>query len=349
MYKEKRLHRSEFVPIRGLRYHVRIWDSANASASDPAASAGPPLVLVHGWMDVGASYQFMVDAFSNAFTEGRIIIAPDWRGFGLTSGSAGSHHAAPDNTRQATILPDDTLGNAQGESRPEAASLGTVDSYWFGDYLADLDFLLDHYAPGQAVDLVGHSMGGNVAMTYAGVRPERIRRLVNLEGFGQPATEPAEAPDRYAKWMDELKSLQRGDMDLKGYADVCGVAKRLMKTNPRLSEDKANWLAMHWSRPDATGKWQVLGDAAHKVVSANIYRADETLELYKRISMPLLAVEASDDSLGKWWKGQFTLAQYHERLKLVKQSTVAVIQDAGHMLHHDRPEQLALMIADFLA
>ena len=33
-------------------------------------------------------------------------------------------------------------------------------------YLADLDFLLDHYAPEQTVDLVGHSMGGNVVMIY---------------------------------------------------------------------------------------------------------------------------------------------------------------------------------------
>ena len=310
MYKEKRIFRSEFVPIRGLQYHVQIWDSPGAPASQP------PLVLVHGWMDVAASYQFMVDALSDAFVQGRTIIAPDWRGFGLTAPAADAHK---------------------------------VDNYFVTDYLADLDFLLDHYAAGQQVDLVGHSMGGNVVMTYAGVRPERIRRLVNLEGFGQPASQPSDAPARYAEWMDELKSLQRGEMDLKAYDDVGGVARRLMKTNPRLTEDKAGWLASHWARPDAAGKWKILGDAAHKVVSANIYRAEETLALYRRISMPLLAVEASDDSLGKWWKGKFTLAEYHERLKLVPQATVAVIQDAGHMLHHDQPAQLAQMIEDFLA
>ena len=363
MYKEKRIFRSEFVPIRGLQYHVRIWDAADAISASPANSAEPPqhaagesggdipgkqgpqnrlrraagaaapsggsavreatsvgatlspLVLVHGWMDVGASYQFMVDAFSDAFAQGRTIIAPDWRGFGLTAPAADGHK---------------------------------VDSYYFADYLADLDFLLDHYAPGQQVDLLGHSMGGNVVMTYAGVRPERIRRLVNLEGFGQPAISSDEAPGRYVTWMDELKSLQRGEKDLKAYDDVEGVARRLMKTNPRLSKDKAHWLASHWASPNATGQWQILGDAAHKVVSANLYRVEETLELYKRISMPLLAVEASDDSLGKWWKGQFTLAQYHERLQLVPMAKVAVIQDAGHMLHHDRPEELAAMIERFI-
>jgi pimeloyl-ACP methyl ester carboxylesterase len=310
MYKEKRSFRSEFVPIRGLSYHVQVWPAAAGTAS-----TCPPLVLVHGWMDVAASWQFMVDALSDAFTQGRTIIAPDWRGFGQTGSSTPGHR---------------------------------TDNYWFADYLADLDFLLDHYAAGQAVDLVGHSMGGNVAMLYAGVRPARIRKLVNLEGFGLPASTPSQAPARYAKWMDELKSLHRGELDLKAYNDVNGVARRLMRTNPRLTPDKAGWLASHWARPDTSGKWRILGDAAHKITSAHLYRLDEALEIYRQISAPTLAVEASDDSLATWWKGAYTLAQYHERLKQIPQAQVTVVQDAGHMLHHDQPEQLARLIEDFL-
>ena len=304
MYKKNRSSRSEFVPIRGLNYHVQHWGY-------DANTVLPPLVLVHGWMDVAASYQFMVDALPDAFAQGRTILAPDWRGFGLT-------HTAE------------------------------ADHYWFADYLADLDFLLDHYAPGQAVDLVGHSMGGNVAMLYAGVRPERIRKLVNLEGFGMPATQPSQAPARYGQWMDELKSLQRGELDLKAYNDVEGVARRLMKTNPRLPADKAQWLAGHWARPNASGQWEILGAPAHKITSAQLYRLDEVLEIYQRISAPVLAIEASDDSMGLWWKGKYSLDEYHERLKQVPDARVAVVQDAGHMLHHDQPVQLARLIADFL-
>ena len=132
------------MPIRNLQYHVQIW-------GEPAPGR-IPLVMVHGWMDVAASYQFVVDAFS----QDHYVIAPDWRGYGKTPA-------------------------------------GGADNFWFPDYLADLDFLLDHYAPDGQVNLVGHSMGGNVVMLYGGVRPERIRRLVNLEGFGMPAT-PAQAP-----------------------------------------------------------------------------------------------------------------------------------------------------------
>ncbi len=311
MYKEKRSSRSEFVPIRGLSYHVRVWNSPG----NPASSSTPPLVLIHGWMDVAASYQFMVDALSDAFAAGRTIIAPDWRGFGETTSAEGG---------------------------PQA------DNYWFPDYLADLDFLLDHYVQHTPVDLVGHSMGGNVAMIYAGVRPERIRRLVNLEGFGLPASKPAQAPGRYVKWMDELKSLHRGDLGLKSYADAAGVAARLMKTNPRLSLDKASWLASHWARPEAVGQWRIMGEAGHKITSANIYRAEETLEIYQRISAPVLAVEALSDSMHQWYAGKYTLDDYHERLKHVPNARVAVIEDAGHMLHHDQPEQLAQLIEGFL-
>ena len=304
MYKEKRTSRTEFTAIRGLTYHVRLWQGALANTL-------PPLVLVHGWMDVAASYQFMVDALSDPFTAGRTIIAPDWRGFGLTNGAA--------------------------------------DNYWLPDYLADLDFLLDHYAKDRKIDLVGHSMGGNIAMIYAGVRPERIQRLVNLEGFGLAPTKPAQAPGRYAKWMDQLKSLHNGELDLKAYDAISGVASRLMKTNPRLSEDKANWLAGHWARQTPAGQWQILGEAGHKVINANIYQVEETLEIYKRITAPVLAVEASEDSLKKWNQGRYTLADYHERLKLIANARVARIEDAGHMLHHDQPEQLAKLIEEFLS
>ena len=212
-----------------------------------------------------------------------------------------------------------------------------------------LIFLLDHFAPNEAVDLVGHSMGGNVAMLYAGVRPTRIRRLINLEGFGMPATQPSQAPARYAKWMDELKSLHRGALTLKAYDDVAGVGRRLMKTNPRLSPDKANWLASHWARPDGDGKWRILGEPAHKVTSAQLYRVDESLEIYQRITAPTLSIEASDDSIATWWRDKYTLAEYHERLKQVPQVQIAVIQDAGHMLHHDQPAQLAALIEGFLS
>lgn len=304
MYPDQRPFRSESIPIRTLSYRVCQWGSAQPDTA--------PLVLLHGWMDVAASFQFVVDALSPDFFAHRWIIAPDWRGFGLST------------------LP------------------APCDHYTFPDYLADLDQLLDHYCADRPIDLVGHSMGGNIAMMYAGVRPRRIRRLVNLEGFGLPASRPTQAPQRYAQWMDEIRQLERGEMALKTYDSVDGVAQRLMKTNPRLSADKAQWLARHWARPNAQGQWEILGDPAHKITNPQLYRLDETLALYAAITAPVLAVQASDDSLGRWWKEKYTLAQYHERLASVARCTIAEVADAGHMLHHDQPQTVAAMLEQFL-
>lgn len=300
MYQPRLASRSEFVPIRMHRYHVRHWGEPQAGQ--------PPLVLVHGWMDVSASWQFMVDALSCT----RHVIAPDWRGFGHTEGPPADH-------------------------------------YWFPDYLADLDFLLDHYAPGTPVDLVGHSMGGNVAMLYAGARPRRVRRLVNLEGFGMPATRPAQAPGRYARWMDEIKAFHRGDSALKTYEDLAGVAARLMKTNRRLAPERAQWLARQWARQQPDGRWQVLGDAAHKIVNAQLFRVEEMLESYRRIEAPVLWVEAEEDSLAQWWGEHFTRAELQQRLQAVPRLQQARVAQAGHMLHHDQPMQLAQLIETFFA
>lgn len=303
MYQVQQHSTSHFVSLRGHQYHVREWGNPQSTL--------PPLVLAHGWMDVAASWQFMVDALTPSFLQQRRILAADWRGYGLTEGPA-------------------------------------TDSFWLPDYLGDLDALLRQLCSSQSIDLVGHSMGGNVVMMYAGVRPDRIRRLVNLEGFGMASTRPSQAPGRLGQWLDELQAFEKGELNLKVYPDAAAVAQRLMKTNQRLSQDKADWLALHWAKPDAQGEWRILGDAAHKVVNPYLYRVDEVLEIYKRIKAPCLMVEASDDSLSQWWKGKFTLEEFHERLNSVENLKIATLQDAGHMLHHDQAEALAKLLEDFL-
>jgi pimeloyl-ACP methyl ester carboxylesterase len=263
--------------------------------------------MVHGWMDVSASFQFVVDAMQ----QDRHIISPDWRGFGLTD-------------------------------------VGEVDTFWYPDYLADLDALVDHFQPEGQIDLLGHSMGGTVVSMYAGARPERIRRLINLEGFGLAATQPSQAPRRYAKWLNEVKAARQGEMNLRTYPDSEAVAQRLIKTNPRLSLDKAQWLAQHWAQQNSNGEWEILGHPAHKVINPYLFRVEEMLAIYQSISGPVLNVEASQNDLEKWWQGKYKLEEFHERLKHIKDIHSVTIQDAGHMMHHDQPLELAQHIEAFL-
>jgi pimeloyl-ACP methyl ester carboxylesterase len=290
------------IPLRGLRYGAWLW-------GDPAAASAalPPLVLMHGWMDVGASFQFVVDALAHLEGERRCVIAADWRGFGHS----------------------DT---------------GGADCFWFPDYLGDLDALLDALLPGQRVDLAGHSMGGNVVMSYAGVRPGRIRRLVNLEGFGMPATTPDQSPERLARWLDELKTPQ----PLRSYDSLGEVAERLRRNNPRLPADKARWLAPHWSAQRADGRWHILGDPAHKRVNPMLYRVEEVLASWRRIEAPVLWVEGAQTDVARFWGDRYPRAEFEARLAHVPRVERVVLQDCGHMLHHDQPQALARALADFL-
>ena len=298
-YAVRRAAQSRHLAVRGLRYHVNLWGSPATITRER-----PLLVWMHGWMDVGASLQFVVDAMR----EDRAIAAPDWRGFGRT--------AVPPGT----------------------------DSYWFADYQGDLDGLLDALSPSAPVDLAGHSMGGNVVMTYAAARPERIRRLINMEGFGLPESKPEQAPDRLRQWLDELKTPQR----LKPYASLADVAARLTKNNPRLSGDRALWLAARWSERRSDGLWHILGDPAHKRVNPSLYRKDEILEGWKRIAAPTLWIEGDETDPDRWWGHRYPRSDFDARLALVRDVQRVQLAPCGHMRHFDQPQALAVAIERFL-
>jgi pimeloyl-ACP methyl ester carboxylesterase len=299
-YQPLRAAQSRHLPVRSLQYHLRQWGTPQPGQ--------PLLLLMHGFMDVGASFQFAVDAMARAGDDQRCIVAPDWRGFGLTAAAA------------------------------------TTDAYWFADYVGDLDAIIDALSPNAPVDLLGHSMGGNVVMTYAGVRPRRIRRLINLEGFGLPDHPATEATSRLATWLDELKAPQH----LRAYRSVDEVAQRLCKNNPRLAADKAQWLAGHWAALDAQGRWAVLADAAHRRINPVPYRAAEAIATWSAITAPLLWVQGAKSRTDDHWDGRYSFAEFQARLAHVPNVQQVHLADAGHMLHHDQPEALAAALRAFL-
>jgi len=292
MRNMRRSSESEFHPIRGLRYHVRRWRSAGA----------PKMVLLHGWMDVSASFQFMVDALQHDWD----VYAPDWRGYGLTD-------------------------------------WGKADCYWFPDYLADLDALLEVIQPESPVNLVGHSLGGNVAALYAGARPERVGRFANLEGFGMSPTRPEQAPKRYARWLEEL----RDPPGLRPYESFSALAERLRAGNKRLSQDQAEFLARHWGQ-EVAGKGVVLrGDPAHKIVNPVLYHYEEARACWREIRAPVLWVEGAESETPQ--RLHLNESQIAERRAAFRDLRDARVADAGHMLHHDQPQAVARLLEQFLA
>jgi pimeloyl-ACP methyl ester carboxylesterase len=133
-------------------------------ADDAAEPSGVTVVLLHGILDSGASWDLVCEHLVSA---GHAIYAPDMRGFGASDRvpSGGYYH--------------------------------------FPDYVADVARLVEAI-DAQPLVVVGHSMGGTIASLYTGSRPDRVAALVLLEGVGPPAMPPELTPTRYRKWLDDL-------------------------------------------------------------------------------------------------------------------------------------------------
>lgn len=282
--------RSEFHVVRGLRHHFRIWGN----------SASPKLFLLHGWMDVSASFRFLVEALAHDWH----VIAPDWRGYGLSEWSR--------------------------------------DGYWFQDYYADLDAFLDLYSACEPANIVAHSMGGNVACTYAGICPQRVKRLISLEGFGSGRSRPDMAPARYERWLKEL----RDPPAFRPYASFDAVATRLQKNNPRLDIEKARFLATHIARKTDDGQVALCFDPRHKIVNPVLNRVEELIACWQRVTCPVLWVVTKEVDMRNWRKD--TPSELEQRKAAFRDFREITLEDSGHMMHHDQPQKLAVMIENFL-
>jgi pimeloyl-ACP methyl ester carboxylesterase len=230
------------------------------------------------------------------------LVALDWRGFGGSARAAGG--------------------------------------YWFPDYYADLAALLDALYPNGPARIVGHSMGGNVAMVYAGLRPARVRALVNLEGIGLARTEASQAPERLARWLDELRETPAPPE----YPSLESLTARVAARNPRLTPERAAFIAACWSQPLPGGGVRLSVDPAHRRVNPYLYRREEMEACWRRIEAPVLLVVGAESQYLLRLAGEGGPDSFRSHVRKLRIETVA---GAGHMLHHEEPRAVARLIEDF--
>ena len=286
-YEPRRVPWQEDVEVRGLRHRLTWWGERTSN----------PIVMLHGFLDSGATWQFLADYLPASWT----LVAPDWRGFGDTEWGPGS--------------------------------------YWFPDYFADLDVLLDLLVPQSRARVIGHSMGANVAKMYGGIRQQRMQWLVNLEGLGLARTRAEEAPKRYAQWLDELRDPFKSGR----YASAAQLASVLRMRNPRLTVDASEFIAKAWSRPD--GDEVVLRfDPRHRLVNPVLYRRDEAEACWERLEIPMLLVTGELSEHRSRNSTYTTDEQLHAMFKHVR---IVTIPGTGHMMHHEDPQSVARHIIEF--
>ena len=239
----------------------------------------------------------------NALKKSWHIIAPDWRGYGAS----------------------------EWLSRP----------YWFHDYYADLDYLLEHFSQEKPARIVGHSMGANIASMYAGVRPERIAQLVMLDFLGLMPSNNAEAPTLMGSWLEAIQNQPKS----RTYPDYESLTNRLMVANPRLNETKASFLSRTVSRIRPDGQIEMACDPWHKIPSPVPYRVEDSKAIWRKIEAPVLMLVADNGFIHQRFSNDTD--EYRSRIESFSNVHVVTISDSGHNVQHDQPEQVASALEEF--
>ena len=237
------------------------------------------------------------------FKEDWFVIAPDWRGFG------------------------DSYLRAR--------------SYWFPDYVADLEALLAIYSPDKPANLIGHSMGGNIAGLYAGVFPERVAAFINVEGFGLVDRDPGDAPANYRRWIEASYKAEQ----YRSYVSFDALAKRIQKQSPHLPPEKALFVAQQWAERDKDGSIRIKADPAHKIPNAVLFRRNELEACWRQVTAPVLFIIGADS---KFWQAAMPKLGTDPSSLPFESAKLTTIKDAGHMIHLEQPTVLADIVEKFL-
>lgn len=207
------------------------------------------------------------------------------------------------------------------------------------DYALDLHALAEHLGR-ETYTLIGHSLGGGVALEFAGACPERVQKLVTIEGLGglgwrDEARRPAHV--RMRRWMESMRELEaRGP---RVYATLEGAIERMVERNSHLTPEFARHLAIEGVRAVEGGySWKF--DNFTRAGSPYEFNMEDARDLWNQVRCPILILYG-DESWGRRFSDGLDLSPFHDY-------RVERISNAGHWVHHDQFEVTMAHINAFL-
>ena len=211
-----------------------------------------------------------------------------------------------------------------------SAPLPKGGSHQFTDHVADIEACVRHFAL-EKLHLVGHSMGGNVALAWTAARPGRVQSLTLIESLGTPGGEGDGSVQRIQGFVDDLFKPVRKRV----YASVEEAAKRVAESNSSYSEKSARLMAQ-WGTTPVEGGVVFSADPLMKRTSGMAFDESQVLALLSAVDTRLLIVRGSN--------GLVLDAAVMQRRAAALKNPRVVMFEGGHHVHLDRPAEVAQLV-----
>lgn len=193
------------------------------------------------------------------------------------------------------------------------------------------------------VTLIGHSLGGGIVLQYAGVYPDKVAKVVSIEGWGPPPQmlkeQPSSAHARMQHWVEEMRGFA-GRLP-KRYASLDEAVERMRAANPHLGPEQARHLTLYGTNRNEDGSYTWKFDNYVRARSPYRFNMADAREIWSRIRCPLLLIRGSES-----WA--VDLARDRERAAAFNDSSIATVPKAGHWVHHDQLDHFLRVTAEFL-
>jgi len=264
----------------------------------------PTLILVHGGLDHARNWDWVARALRDDFH----VYALDLRGHGNSQHAPGALYTIAEHVLDLSALAD-VIHSTSRQDDP--------------------------------IYIIGHSLGGIVSMVYTGVFPEKVKKLVSIEGLGPPPNHHVHAPasQRVRRWIEGIRKTEKREPH--SYPDLDAAVNRMKEANPHLSDDVARHLTLHGTNWNSDGSLIWKFDNFARPFPPFGHNIEDMREMFGQITCPVLL----------FW-GMESWAQDPEkdgRASVIKNHRLIKVPNAGHWVHHDQLELFLAETKKFLA
>jgi pimeloyl-ACP methyl ester carboxylesterase len=210
--------------------------------------------------------------------------------------------------------------------------------YSLPEFVLDTAALVDALGH-EKLTLIGHSLGGAVALQFAGVYPDRVQRIVAVEGLGPKALERKAAHRRMREWILYMQEMDRRRP--RRYATLEDAVHRMQEANPHLTPELARHLTLQGARrnDDETYSWKF--DNYVRIRSPYEFNMEDAMVIWSQISAPTQLIKGSESwAVDPDKTGRADVIRGHETV---------IIEKAGHWVHHDQLDVFMGHVERFLA